>query len=74
MSKQEIKYKECNGCKSYKGYKGKCFLVPYYFNEQGNKLECPCSTCLVKGICEKPCDEFNLYIDNTYNKRNERVL
>jgi len=71
MSNQKTNYKECNGCKSNET---ECVLKPYYINNQGDKLECPCSTCLIKGICIKACNEFNTYIDNTYNKRNERVL
>jgi len=56
-------YKECEGC-AYEGlcdYEGSCVLEPYYINKQGDKLVCPCSICLVKGVCIKSCKEIQLY-------------
>jgi len=50
-------YKECEGCDC----EGSCVLEPYYINEQGNKTECPCQTCLIKGICNKLCDNIITY-------------
>jgi len=66
MGKQEIKFKECEGCKEYQEYQGEkiiCWLTlePYYFNKQGNKRVCPCSICLIKGVCVKSCKKIQLY-------------
>jgi len=67
MSKQETNYKECNGCKSNET---ECALKPYFIDNQGNKRVCPCSICLVKGICKAPCDDYNLYGVLMYNTIN----
>jgi len=66
MDKQEINYKECEGCKEYQKHPGEkiiCWLTlePYHIDEQGNRIECPCSICLVKGVCIKSCKEIQLY-------------
>jgi len=50
-------YKECKGCKS----EGSCGLNPHFINNQGNKIECPCQICLIKGICVSSCDKVNIY-------------
>ena len=44
---------DCKGCRSYfEGTPDKCsVIVPI-------KFPCPCSTCLVKGVCKQACDEF----------------
>jgi len=49
---------ECKGCRSWEET---CFLKPYYTDKQGNKIECPCKVCLIKGICSKSCDDFKQY-------------
>ncbi len=43
---------ECEGCRS--SYtEGGCYSTPF----KEHSL-CPCATCLVKGMCGYPCDEF----------------
>jgi len=64
--RNETKYKECEGCRGCGSYhiEGDArilILRPYYINEQGNKIECPCQTCLIKGICKDPCDDVQVY-------------
>ncbi len=45
---------DCKGClNSY--HKGGC----RWFNL---KLSCPCSTCLIKMMCDIPCDTFDKYV------------
>jgi len=51
-----VKHENCKGCKGCLGDAG-----PQYMDEDGVTKECPCSTCLVKGICEKTCEEFYEY-------------
>jgi len=55
------KDKECEGCGPSSVT---CILEPYYINKQGDKLECPCITCLIKGICIDPCDKIQDYYYN----------
>lgn len=55
---------QCNGCNT----KGQCSFYTYFIYEYNNgrtktNLEslisrCPCTICLIKGICQKPCDEY----------------
>ena len=52
------KYKECKGCVIIKN----CSLKPR-FESNGIIEECPCATCLVKGICSPICKSFNDYVD-----------
>jgi len=35
-------------------------------NEQGNKIECPCQVCLVKGICYNACLSYYKYLSGYY--------
>jgi len=66
MDKQETNYKECEGCGPSSVT---CLLKPYYINQQGNKIECPCITCLIKGICIDPCDKIqDYYVFTTFKK------
>jgi len=55
--KTKLKVKECRGCSS----RNYCNLKPYYIDDQNNKLECPCVTCLVKGICRNLCNDLRVY-------------
>jgi len=51
-------YKECEGCGPTHLI---CILKPKYIDDQGNKIVCPCTTCLVKGICNKSCNDKKIY-------------
>ena len=66
MDKNRNLYKMCKGCSSYgsifeehdgiKGYNRACnieypILTP--------TVECPCIKCLIKGICDTGCPEYN---------------
>jgi len=55
---EEEFYKRCEGCLSYSKVIGKprCSLKRIsYIREE---LTCPCSICLVKGVCNTDCEEF----------------
>jgi len=45
----------CKGCKTYNINGQKCYYKIYY-----KSIDCPCSTCLIKGICDTPCEEFQI--------------
>ena len=51
---------ECKGCRTLNR---KCCFVhnkmsrKYFINDK-IKLECPCSKCLIKGVCKIECDAF----------------
>jgi len=51
-------YEECKGCKIIKN----CNLQPR-FEYNGIMKECPCATCLVKGICSSICKRLDIYGD-----------
>jgi len=56
--------RECKGCRiNYR-----CVLEPHCINGLGNKEECPCQICLIKGICEKVCTAFLNYSRYILNK------
>jgi hypothetical protein len=48
--------KECEGCKVYAERDDN--KAPPYCKMMAHELSCPCPTCLVKMICEVPCDLF----------------
>jgi len=56
MVKQKLK--ECIGCDVC----GRCKFKPYHLDKQGNKIICPCTICLIKGICTRICTDFVQYI------------
>jgi hypothetical protein len=54
----------CKGCKDYdsnyySSFGGECLTDVAI--ESLSKVKCPCSICLIKGICEESCDLFNEY-------------
>jgi len=69
MSNQETNHKECEGCLD----REECALEPYFIDHHDNKIECPCSTCLIKGICIKACDEFNKFYTIYLRNKNEQI-
>jgi len=66
MSEQETNLKEyeeeCRGCKGCGPSSITCPLKPHFIDNQGNKIICPCSTCLIKMICVSSCDKIQEYI------------
>ena len=42
----------CKGCHTYMHQNGCSFM---YYNKDG---ECPCVTCIIKPMCNKPCPNF----------------
>lgn len=58
-------HKECKGCR----WRPHCTVRPYYKNEISETVECPCSICLIKGICRDwmSCMPWHTYITN-YHK------
>jgi len=53
----------CKGCYVYTKYTN-CYLEPSI-----KERKCPCITCLVKGICNRPCHLF--YVYNKFYKLNK---
>lgn len=49
-----MKNKECNGCKLFDSCSVKTYLHEIDFR-------CPCSICLVKGICDRDCKDYILF-------------
>jgi len=57
--KHKIKNNDiCHGCADYNA----CILA-----EERSKNKCPCSNCLLKGICENLCEEFTNFAINIIN-------
>lgn len=54
----------CYGCLTYK-YTDKVTNESFYCYIQPvvNGKICPCSTCILKIVCEETCSEFNIYLD-----------
>jgi len=62
MSNQKTNYKNYKECEGCGPSLITCPLKPHYIDNQGNKIICPCSICLVKGICVSSCDKIQEYI------------
>lgn len=63
MSNNKDFYKQCKGCRSYSQMveKPSCSIRRIPYIPEG--LVCPCSICLVKGMCNKPCEEFIKFVE-----------
>lgn len=49
----------CEGCTTHKvGEHFNCSFIAD--NEDGS---CPCTKCIVKVICDEPCDDFEEWVD-----------
>lgn len=49
------RYEECKGCAVMEQDRDKmCSIV-----ESGNVDLCPCRYCLVKGVCNEPCEAYD---------------
>ena len=51
------KYKECKGCTMV----NICTMKPKDICE-GDIIECPCATCIVKTMCNNPCNLYGKYL------------
>lgn len=47
----------CIGCLSYTG----CYITTYrcLFDHYNDKGQCPCSNCIIKCMCDVPCEDFS---------------
>jgi hypothetical protein len=59
MTNQKNRNKRCAGC----GDAGSCEFTSHVGN-----LLCPCTSCIVKGVCVTPCKEFAEYMDKYFFK------
>lgn len=55
-----MKEKICKGCRSYNANHEPCCSIESILYLPEDKI-CPCSTCLVKGICDQPCLDYTIY-------------
>lgn len=56
MTKQTDKIKESDGCIGCRSLESNCVMKQIF---TGELLEfCPCSNCLIKGMCIRACDKF----------------
>ena len=55
-----MKEKMCKGCLSYNSNHEPCCSIHRIPDFPEDRM-CPCSTCLVKGICNKPCLDYTIY-------------
>lgn len=46
----------CEGCTIF-GKIEWCDIIKH-----GREKDCPCRNCLVKVMCSKPCEKYNLYL------------
>lgn len=58
----------CNGCLTYERYIEDPELH-IDCKAHTNTTGCPCQHCLVKMVCENPCDEFNRRLRTTNYRR-----
>ncbi len=55
----------CKGCASYINERGDRLHCNTVHKKNGHA--CPCSTCLVKSMCEQQCDDFKIYSGSDKN-------
>lgn len=53
MNKDNI----CKGCRSYY-FKDGCVILPIIHKGSDKETICPCSTCLIKMMCDHECELF----------------
>jgi hypothetical protein len=59
--------KNCKGCYLFENRNELiCFL---WSSSTNNIRNCPCRTCLIKGICQSNCEKFNLYVNTVLSKQ-----
>lgn len=64
MIEDKAFYKECEGCNSscdvelYKDSKIYYRICKIEYPVQSPTKQCPCITCLIKGICNDPCADY----------------
>lgn len=54
------KKQECEGCKQYRYEMIGAIFCKFPLEKDGH--ECPCLTCLVKGMCDDWCQPFKDYM------------
>jgi hypothetical protein len=59
--------KHCYGCGTY--HTGIKFSCPCRLPYEAFGQPCPCTMCLVKGLCEEECDTFIAYKSYTYREK-----
>jgi len=47
----------CDGCNCYEP-KGDPFDLACSHSNQNAEAECPCTQCIIKMICEEPCERY----------------
>lgn len=52
---------ECQGCKSYSDRELRGTCLAWNTPKLSNTTKCPCTVCLVKGVCIKACKEYKVY-------------
>jgi len=64
-NKREDKFKICKGCRTNINYRkdikdyGRVCLINYPVLSETK--QCPCITCLIKGMCLSGCDDYRRY-------------
>lgn len=66
---------DCKGCKSFR------FNTPFGLCCSASSVQhlsktesCPCITCLIKGMCGRACEEFQIYKAKTARIKNGQRL
>ncbi len=54
---EENKHKDCHGCLTNNG----STHVSMYKYWKRNNTKCPCSICLIKGVCSDACEEYGKF-------------
>lgn len=57
----EIRKAICKGCFTYSNCDLQCSIKPIT-----NGIRCPCSTCIIKMMCNEPCDKLHQYRGGYY--------
>ena len=52
----------CNGCKGCSAFKEiRCYSIDH---QDIALIKCPCSSCMVKPMCNQSCEDYTIYWNN----------
>ena len=67
---RKIRDKVCKGCTTYEF--GLKFGSPCNIPHKMDGYTCPCSTCLIKSMCQETCDEVEYYMRRNVKRINKK--
>lgn len=58
----------CDGCFSYVYSVSRGKILYCSFKEYNEEGQCPCTTCVVKVMCEHACNDYHVFRNNAVRR------